>query len=147
MLRRGLAVAAAAMMVATPCLAAELPRLQDEGARRSGGVAGAYFKVPLGGGARAKGPKAGLRLAAVHDYRHAGAQNARVVQTDGLDLRLLGDRKPTLYLGGQPVTGEKGRKHRQNLGPVNSAVTLVILVAAAVGAYYIIRAVDDSGEE
>ena len=147
MLKKTLVFAAATTMAATPCLSAELPRLQDEGARRSGAVAGAYFKVPLGGGARSKKPAAGVRLSVVHDYRNAGAQNARVVRSDSFDLRLVGAKKPTLYIAGQAVTGEEAKKHRQNIGPVGSAVSLAILVAAAVGAYYIYRAVDDSGEE
>lgn len=147
MLKKIIAFAAATTMVATPCLSAELPRLQDEGARRSGAVAGAYFKVPLGGGTRAKKPAAGVRLSVVHDYRTAGAQNARVVQSDSFDLRLVGSKKPTLFIAGQAVTGAEAKKHRQNIGPVGSAVSLAMLVATAVGAYYIYRAVNDSGDE
>jgi hypothetical protein len=148
MFRKTMAAAAAAAMVASPVAAAELRDHEGSGARRSGAVAAAYFRVPLGGGsARAKAPKAGLKLSMRHDYRNASAQTARVYDADSFDLRLLGDRKPTLYVAGQAMTGEEGRKNRQNLGPVNSAVTIVILVAAAVGAWYIYRAVDDSGEE
>ncbi|HEY0113480.1 MAG TPA: hypothetical protein VGB59_10065 [Allosphingosinicella sp.] len=138
------AALAATTLVASPVMAAELPNFDQSGARRSGAVAGAYFKVPLGG-PRAKKPAAGLRLSMVHDYRHAGAQTARVVQADSFDLRLVGAGKPTFYIAGQPVTGEQAKK--RNLGPVGSVVTIAVLVAAAVGAYYIYRAVDDSGEE
>ena len=144
MVRKSLAAAAAAMMVASPCVAAELPSLADDGARRSGAVIGGYYKVPLGGAKKSAKPAAGLRLAMVHDYRSAGAQTARVLQAETFDLRLLGDSKATLYVGGRPVTGEQAKK---NLGPVGTAVTVVIIVAAAVGGYYILRAIDDSGEE
>jgi hypothetical protein len=145
MLSKTMAAAAAAMLVASPCVAAELPALNDAGARRSGAVAAAYFKVPLGGGAQARAPHAGVKLSVRHDYRHAGAQTARVVQADGLDLRLDGMRKPSLYLAGRKVDSEEARK--QNLGPVGSVVTLAVLAAAAVGVYFIARAIDDSGEE
>jgi hypothetical protein len=140
-----MAAAAAAMMMAAPCAAAQLHDVPEPGARRSGAVAAAYFKVPLGGGARARAPHAGLKLGMVHDYRGAGAQTARVVQADGLDLRLDGKRKASLYLAGKRVDDEEAR--RRNFGPVGTVVTLAIVVAAAVGAFYIVRAIDDSGEE
>src|SRR5688572_20930766 len=68
MVRKTIAAAAAAMMVASPALAAELPVLRDDGARRSGAVASLYLNVPLGGGARAEAPFGGLKLSMVHDY-------------------------------------------------------------------------------
>jgi hypothetical protein len=144
MFRNLIAAAAAAAMAAAPAAAAELPRYDEQGARRSGAAATAYFRVPLGG-PREKAPRAGLKLAMMHDYRHARAQTARVIEAETFDLRLTGQKKPTLYLAGRPVTGEEARK--QNLGPVGSAVTIVILVAAVVGVYYISRAVSDSGDE
>lgn len=145
MLSKTMAAVAAAMLVAGPCMAADLPAFNDAGARRSGAVAAAYFKVPLGGGAQTRAPFAGVKLSMRHDYRHAGAQTARVVQADGLDLRLDGMRKPSLYLAGRKVDSEEARK--QNLGPVGSVVTIAVLAAAAVGVYFIARAIDDSGEE
>ncbi|HEX8261913.1 MAG TPA: hypothetical protein VF547_03455, partial [Allosphingosinicella sp.] len=78
-------------------------------------------------------------------YRAAGAHNALVAQVDTLDLRLLGARKPALYLAGVPVTGKQGRRH--NLSGVNTVVTVVVIAAAVVGGYYLARAIDDSGEE
>jgi hypothetical protein len=144
MVRKSLAVAAATMMAASPCLAAELPGTQENGARRSGAVLGGYYKVPLGGGKKSGKPAAGLKMSVVHDYRSAGAQTARVVQADTFDLRLVGDKKATLYVGGKAMTGEQAKK---TLGPVGTAVTVVIVVAAVVGGYYILRAIDDSGEE
>jgi hypothetical protein len=145
MLTRLAAAAAALSLAATPCAAAELPDPGDPGARRSGAAIGGYVRLTLGGRAERRSPAAGLRLTAVHDYRSAGAQRAAFVESDTLDLRLLGARKPTLYLAGVPVTGEEGR--RRNLSGVNTVVTVVIVAAAAVGGYYIARAIDDSGEE
>ena len=147
MIRKAFAAAAAAMLAAGPCLAAEIPGDASQGARRSGAVAGLYFKMPLGGGGRTKAPRAGLRLSMVHDYRTAGAGDARVVQSDGLDLRLIGGgaKKPTLYFAGQPVTGEQANKRNFNTG--GTVVTVVLVAAVAVGAFYLARAIDDSGEE
>ena len=81
----------------------------------------------------------------MHDYRHAGAQTARVVQADGLDLRFDGKSKASFWVAGQRFDDAEARK--RNFGPVSTAVTVVILVAAVVGGYYIVRAIDDSGEE
>jgi hypothetical protein len=138
------AFAAACSMAATPCLAAELTQFNDSGARRSGAGLGAYVSIPLGG-ARDGRPQAGMRLTVTHDYRNAQAQSAPVVRADTFDLRLIGDRRPTLYVAGQPVTGEQAR--RNNLTGVGTLVTVAIVAAAVVGGYFIIRAIDDSGEE
>ena len=144
MLKKSLTAAAAAMMIAGPCLAAELPQMQDQGARRSGAVAGGYFKVPFGG-AKSRKAAAGLRMSMVHDYRSASGARIGFVEGETFDLRLVGDRKATLYVAGQPVTGEEAKK--RNLTGVSTIVTVVIVAAAAVGGYYLYRAIDDSGEE
>ena len=146
MLKHVAAAAAALSLAAAPCSAAELIDHKDPGARRSGAALGAYVRLPLGSQqSRQSGPAAGLRLTAVHDYRNASAPRATLVESDTVDLRLLGAKKPALYLAGVPVTGEEGRRH--NLNGVSTVVTLVVVVAAVVGGYYIWRAIDDSGEE
>lgn len=146
MLKTIAAAAAALSLVAAPCSAAELIDQKDPGARRSGASLGAYVRLPLGPRhAGERGPSAGLRLTAVHDYRTAGAPRATLIESDTLDLRLLGSKKPALYLAGVPVGDETRRRH--NLNGVNTVVTIVILAAAAVGGYYVARAIDDSGEE
>jgi hypothetical protein len=74
MLARSIALTAALMTASTPCLAADLGFVADQGARRSGAVMGAYFRVPLGAEPSAdKGARAGLRLAMAHDYRTPSA--------------------------------------------------------------------------
>jgi hypothetical protein len=79
-----------------------------------------------------------------HDYRTAGAQTARVVTADTLDLRFAGNAKPALFFAGRNLQEEK---KRNNLTGVGTVVTLAIVAAAVVGGYYIARAIDDSGEE
>jgi len=146
MLKHIVSAAAALSLAATPCAAAELIDTRDPGARRSGAALGAYVRLPLGAQrSRGRGPAAGLRLTAVHDYRNAGAQRTSLVESDTIDLRLLGSNKPALYLAGVPVTGKEARTHKLN--GVSTVVTAVIVVAAVVGGYYIVRAIDDSGEE
>jgi hypothetical protein len=143
-MRNVLAVAAAATMVASPCLAAEIPAMRDAGARQSGAVAAAYFKVPLGGGAKAKKAHGGVKLAMVHDYRTAGAQTARVISADTLDLRLVGEKKPALFVAGQKLDA---KNKRSNLTGVSTVITVAIVAAAVVAGFYLARAIDDSGEE
>lgn len=146
MLRRLAAAAAAFSLVASPCGAAELVDHKDPGARRSGAALGAYVKLPLGAQpSDQRGPVAGLRLSTVHDYRTAGAPRAALIESDTLDLRLLGSKKPALYLAGVPISGEERR--RQNLTGVSTVIVVVVIAAAAVGGFYLARAIDDSGEE
>ena len=145
MLRNLLALTAAASMAASPCLAADLTQLETVGERRSGAGIGAYFQLPLSG-PRSGRPQLGLRTTISHDYRDARAQNGPVVRADAFDLRLVGDRRPTLYMAGRPVTGEQAR--RSNLvGPTGQIVGIVVLVAAIVGGIVIWQAIDDSGDE
>lgn len=145
MFSRLLAFTAAAAMAASPCLAADLHRIADGGARRSGAAVGAYVEIPLDGPRRGR-TRAGLRANVIHDYRDARAPDAPVARGEAFDLRLVGEREPTLYVAGRPVTGEPARRSRL-AGPVNQVVGLVVLVLAIVGAVVVWRAVDDSGEE
>lgn len=144
MISKMLAAAAACAMAAAPSAAAELNAFDEAGARRSGATAGIYFALPLDGPRREKA-RGGLRLQATHDYRSGTAHAARAVRADALELRLLGDAKPTFYAGGVPLTGEEAEK--RNLTGVGTIVTVAILAAAAVGGYYVYRMIDDSGEE
>jgi hypothetical protein len=127
------AAAAALSLVATPCLAADIPNHEPAGARRSSAVAGAYFRVPFSRDAsgRARQAQAGLRLSMQHDYRSADAPTARVVQADGFDLRLTDTGGPTLYAAGRPLTGEEGR--RANLTGGGIVVTGLVVAGLVVG--------------
>ena len=143
-MKKILAAAAAATMAAGPCLAADIPAFHENGARQSGAVAAAYYKVPLGGSGKARKAHGGLRLTVTHDYRTAGAQTAPVVSAETLDLRLVGEKKPALYVAGHKLTGED---KRSNLTGVGTVITAVVVVAAVVAGFYLARAIDDSGEE
>lgn len=144
MVRNAIAFAAACSMAASPCLAADLVQLDEAGARRSGAGAGLYVEVPFGG-PRDGRPQAGMRLTASHDYRDATAPTAPVVRSHAFDLRLVGDRDPTFYVAGRPVTGEEAR--RNNLTGAGTLITIVVVAAAIVGGIVILNAIDDSGGE
>ena len=145
MLTKSIALLAAAALAASPCLAADLHRFDESGARRSGAGIGAYVEIPLDGPRQGR-TQAGLRATVTHDYRDARSQRAPVVRADAFDLRLVGDREATLYMAGRPVTGEEGRRAGLT-GPASSIIGLVVVVLAIVGGFVIWQAIDDSGEE
>ena len=138
MLARLLAAAASAALAATPCLAADLGPVGDSGERRSSAAAGVYFAVPFGG-ARSGRPQSGLRLQMRHDFRDASAPTTRAVTRDTLELRLIGEERPTLFVAEQAVTG---REARQNLF-AGGIMNLVVIGLAVVGAVVIYNELDD----
>jgi hypothetical protein len=136
MIARILAAGAALAMAATPCLAAEIPNHEPAGARRSSAVAGAYFRVPLSRdtSGRARPAQAGLRLSMRHDYRSGQSPTGRLVEADGLDLRLAGaPHGPTFYAAGRPVTGEEARRMNLSGGNTGLVIAGVVVVALVVG--------------
>jgi hypothetical protein len=62
------------------------------------------------------------------------------VSTDTFELRLLGERQPTLFVADQRVTG---RGTRQNLFGAAGVLNLVVIGLAVVGGYVIYKAIDD----
>ena len=144
MLKNAIFLAAAGSLSASPCLAQGFAGFAEPGARRSGAGVGAYVELPFGG-PRSGRTQAGLRLTVGHDYRDATAPAAPAVRSDAFDLRLVGDREPTLYMAGRAVTGEEAR--RSNLTRAGTIVTVVVIAAAVVGGIVIWNAIDDSGEE
>jgi hypothetical protein len=135
MISRLLAAGAALAMAATPCLAAEIPNHEPAGARRSNGVVGAYVRVPLSrdDSGRARPAQAGFRLTMQHDYRSGQSPNGRLIEADGLDLRLTGPSGPTLYAAGRPVTGEEARRANLSGGNTGLIIAGVVVVGVVVG--------------
>ncbi|HEX8215834.1 MAG TPA: hypothetical protein VF577_00085 [Allosphingosinicella sp.] len=136
MIARALAAAAALGLAVTPCLAAEIPNHEPPGARRTNAVAGAYLRVPLSrdSSGRARSAHAGFRMTMQQDYRSAQAPGGRVLEAEGLDLRLTGRTGPALYLAGAPVTGEEARKlNGLGTGETIAIVAGVVVVALVVG--------------
>lgn len=136
MFARALAATAALMLAATPCVAAEIPNHEPPGARRSHAVAGAYLRVPLSRDAtgRARPAYAGFRMTMQHDSRSGRPPGARLLESDGIDLRLTGRTGPTLYLAGTPVTGAEGRRlNGLGTGETIAIVAGVVVVALVAG--------------
>lgn len=136
MIARSLAAAAALGLAATPCLAAEIPNHDPPGARRTNAVAGAYVRIPLSrdSSGRARPAYAGFRMSMQHDYRSGLTPGGRVLETEGLDLRLTGPSGPALYLAGTPVTGPDGRRlNGLGTGETIAIVAGVVVVALVVG--------------
>lgn len=131
------AIFAAASMAASSALAADLDRFEDRPDRRSGAGVGAYLELPFGG-PRDGRVQAGLRMTSLQADRDAPS---RVAASNTFDLRLVGDRGPTLYVAGTPVTGEEARRSNLFGGP--SIVTVAVLALAAVGAIVIWKEIDD----
>ena len=144
MLARSIALTAALMTASTPCLATDLGFAADQGARRSGAVMGAYFRVPLDSRVSAyEGARAGLRLAMTHDYRTPAAPEGRRFEADGLDLRLTG-KQPTLYLAGRAVTGEQAKLEAGagGGGRLDKVMIGAAVALAAVAGFVIVTSVD-----
>lgn len=119
-----LGAAAALMLVAQPCLAAQDIHLQGAAERRSGGFAGVSLRVPLDRGARER-PSARLQLTTMQSIREDGGQGAvRSQFAPGLELGAAGLGRPSLFVGGQELS-----TMQQRLGIGGSTTTLLVIGA------------------
>ena len=142
MIARVLAFAASIAMAVAPCAAADLNAIDPPGERRSGASAGVYLAIPFGG-ERSGRTQAGLRLQMRHDYRTAAGHTVRRVGVDTLELRMIGDAQPTLYVAERPVTGRDARHNLFGGGIVN----VVVLGLAVVGAVVIYSELSDDEDD
>jgi hypothetical protein len=128
MLGRMATAFAAAMMVASPS-AAQMANFEHPGTFRPGATVGAYFRLPLE-------REGGNRVAAVRDQRDWPA--APVQQADALDLRLIGNSRPTLLIAGRPAAQLPRERLNLSTGATvaivaGGAVLLLLVAAAAAG--------------
>ena len=143
MIGRALALAASIGLAAAPCAAADLDMPDVPGERRSGAQAGVYFAVPFGG-ERSGRAQAGLRLRMDHQYRDASGRVSRGGGADAIELRMLGEPQPTLYVADMPVTG---REARNNMLAGGGILTIVVIGLAVVGAIVIMNELDGDDDE
>jgi hypothetical protein len=136
------AVSTAVSTAAAPAFAAD-PRIDfDAGERRSSASAGLYFAIPFGG-ARSGRTQGGVRMRMTHDYRSAASPRARVIDSDALELRLIGERRPTLFVANRPLTG---RENRHNLVG-GGIVSTIVIGLAVVGAFVIYNEIKGDDDE
>ena len=132
-------VAAQIATAAQPAMAAELIEERGATAQRQGAFAGARLRIPLDGG-KARKARAGLTLAPMVQGRQADG-SLRTRFGEGLELRLAGEAKPRLALGGRSLaqltegrTGPDGRKTGiSTIGWVAIGVGVAVVVVFALG--------------
>ena len=141
MKRLMIAALAAAQIAAAaqPAMAAELVEERGATAQRQGAFAGARLRIALDG-AGARKAQAGLTLAPMVQGRQADG-SLRTRFGEGLELRLAGEAKPRLALGGRSFaqltegrTGPDGRKMGiSTIGWVAIGVGVAAIVVVGLG--------------
>jgi hypothetical protein len=132
-------LAASAMLILTgrPALAAEDFRyINAQPERRTAAFAGALIRMPLGHlGSEARAlPTARLHLGAEHVYRDRRSATAAIrYRTAGLELGLLDNAAPKLFVAGAPIRKAKGRLGISTGGAIaiGAGVMLLAILAAA----------------
>lgn len=107
---------AACLTSAQPAMAAEF--LAQDGARHSGGFAGAYFRVPLAGQRGAgEEPRLGVTVGVAHIYRGVDAAvGERRIEAGLVDVGLFTSGRPSLMVGGRQLVDRQGRLSLQGDG-------------------------------
>lgn len=111
----GALAAAQILAAAQPAMAAELGDAPTTESARQGAFAGGRLRIPLDGAGTRKA-KASLAVAPIVQGRRSdGSMRTRL--GEGLELRIAGQSRPELALGGRPLsqivegrTGPDGRK-------------------------------------
>ena len=133
------AAAVIAVLSGVPAAAAPALQPQDHMQLRSGGFAGAIFKVPLSGGRSSPPPQVSLGISRVYAGRGSTGFLERT-QVPGIELRFARSAPPRLLFGGE--TAER-LKHRWELGS-----TGVLLVLGGIGAAGLaVAALSSGGDE
>ena len=122
-LTRSSAAAAAFLLSAQPCLAADDFRSTGAVERRSGAFAGLTVRLPIGESGAAN-PSARLQLATIYESHDRESRlSGRSYRAAGLELGLSNSAEPAIYIGGRNAA-EVERK----LG-VKGSTTTVLLIA------------------
>jgi hypothetical protein len=141
MINHVIALAAATALAVSPCAAAELLNDASTGTQRSAAVAGAYFRLSLGGPAGAeRAPTAGLRLAMSHDSRSPRAFTVSR-QANLLDLRLTNADGPALLVAGRPVSGAQADRLNaagESKGRLDKIMIGAGIALGAVAAFFLV---------
>jgi hypothetical protein len=144
MIKHGIALVAATALSASPGGAAELLNDAPTGTPRSAAVAGAYFRLSLGGPAGPeRAPAAGLRLAISHDI---GSPHAFAVsrQANLLDLRFREAGGTALFVAGRPISGAQADRINaagESKGRLDKIMIGTGIALGAVAAFFLVSSV------
>ncbi|HEX8192161.1 MAG TPA: hypothetical protein VF552_04610 [Allosphingosinicella sp.] len=127
-------IAAAAMLFAQPCAAADDWRERRAPETRSGGFAGISLRMPLDEG-RARRPTARLQLTTMTSTREAGGAVATRF-APGVELGADRRGRAALSIGGQDV-----RQAEERLGVGGSTGTTLLIVGGVVLVVFVLASV------
>jgi hypothetical protein len=130
-------IAAAAALVAQPCLAAELYRESGAAQVRTGAFAGVSVRVPLEGSAPRR-PTARLQLTSIREVRDTNGAR-RTFRGDGVQLGADRRGRPALTIAGRNPLGE-----RERLGIGGSTGTALLVVGGVVLVVFVLASVADA---
>jgi hypothetical protein len=116
------AIAAAGLLAAQPCAAAEDYRDAGMRERHASAFAGVNLRLPLGGKQAGK-PSARLQFTAASTIRDVRSGSTRTVRAHGLEIGSGEKGKAALYMGGQNTADMKTK-----LGVGGSTTTTIIIV-------------------
>ena len=131
--RTSAALAAAAMLLAQPCLAASAFDRGGAGERRSGAFVGLSARLPLGT-ARPARPSLRLRLAGADAPRSAIGADAPGRGAPGLEIGLGRSGSPVYFIGGQELRQAESARQAKSSTTwlIVGGVAVLVLVLAAV---------------
>jgi hypothetical protein len=128
--------AAALMLSAQPCLAADDFAAPGSTERRIGGFAGVSLRLPMNG-RHSERASARLQLTTTQSYRQSGMQ-LRTSYAPGLELGRSSLGQPAFFMGGQPIAAREQRVHMggttTTLLIIGGVVLAVLVLAAVAGA-------------
>ena len=146
MIRQVITSALAGILATAPCSAAELIEVNASATARTGALAGAYVRLPLG---RTSEPERSLRAGFQLAFtRSSGDVRSFATRREAslLDYRLVSASSPALFVAGLPVAGRvpdrlnaegesKGRLDKIMIGAgvALGAVAAFFLVSSTVG--------------
>jgi hypothetical protein len=131
-----LAIAAAGLLAAQPCAAADDPAGWSE--RRIGAFAGVGVRMPLGTASRAR-PSARLQLSTSYNVRNLRTGALDSFKAQGLEIGAARGGGPTLHLNGRSLarsdrelalTGSTSNTVLIVLGVTLAAVTALVLITS-----------------
>jgi hypothetical protein len=131
-------IAAAALLAAQPCLAAEDYRESRSGQVRTGAFAGVTLDVPLDRSASSRRPAARLQLTSIREVREANGAT-RTWRAEGVQLGADRRGRPALTIAGRNPLDE-----RERLGIGGSTGTTVLIVGGIVLIVVVLASIADA---